>query len=152
MSNGKGGCFFLFDQRFLNPVGFKLLGEPQVQSGVGLGVGGLPGVWEVIQEVGHCNRPPCLRNRLLPKSVNLALGLLGVSDAVPVDLEELDVRDGWILESKVDREGAAEVTPLLVEILLGSILCSYRSYSFLRSVEITQEIRSGDGREIFHKF
>ena len=74
-----------------------------------------------------------------------------MSDALPIDLEDLDARYGWILEIRIDREGSAEVTPLLVEILLGSILCSYRSYSFLRSVEITQEIRSGDGREIFHK-
>ena len=94
MNDAKGGSFFLSDRRILNPVGFKLPGEPHVQSVVGLGVGGLPGVWEASQEMGRRNRPPCLRNRLLPKSVHSALGVLGVSDPVPVDLEDLDTRDG----------------------------------------------------------
>ena len=70
------------------------------------------------------NRPPCLRTRLLPTSVHSALGVLGMSDAVPVELEDLDVRDGWILESRIDPEGGTEVAPLLVELLLASILCS----------------------------
>ena len=47
-----------------------------------------------------------------------------MSDAVPVELEDLDVRDGWILESRIDPEGGTEVAPLLVELLLASILCS----------------------------
>ena len=62
----------------------------------------------------------------------------GVSDAVTVDLEDLDAMDGWILESRIDCEGGAEVTPLLVELLMDSILCISRSYRFLRSVEIVQ--------------
>ena len=94
MYNAEGDGFFSSDRRVLNPVGFKLPGESYVQSLVGLGVGGLPGVWEASQEVGHHNHPPCLRNRLLPKSVHSALGVLGVSDPVPINLEELDVRDG----------------------------------------------------------
>ena len=90
----RGGSFFLSDRRILNPVGFKLPGEPHVQSVVGLGVGGLPGVWEASQEMGRPNHPPCLRNQLLPKSVHSALGVLGVSDPVSVDLQDLDARDG----------------------------------------------------------
>ena len=78
---------FPSDLRFLNPVGFNLPGEPHVQSIVGLGVGGLPGIWKASQEMGHCNRPPCLRKRLLPKSVHSALGLLGMYDPVPVYLQ-----------------------------------------------------------------
>ena len=120
--------------------------ELYVQYNVGLGVGGIPGVSEAILEVGCCNLPVCLRKRLLPKLVHLALGVLGVSNAVPVDLEDLHARDGWILESRIDLEGDAEVTPLLVELLLASILCSSRSYSFLCSMEITQKSRSGYGR------
>ena len=95
--------------------------------------------------------PPCLRNRLLPKSFHLALGLLGVTDLVPIDLEDIDARDGQILENRVDQQGGAEVSPLLVELLLSHILSSSCSHGFLRSVEITQERRSGGGREICHK-
>ena len=114
MDDAKGGVFFPFDRKVLNPVGFKLPGEPYVQSTVGLGVDGLPGVWEASQEVGRQNRPPCLRNRLLPKSVHLVLGVLSVSDVVPVDLEDPDARDRWVLESMIDLKGGAEVAPLLV--------------------------------------
>ena len=60
------------------------------------------GIWEASQEVSRCNRSPCLRNRILTKSVHSVLGLLGVPDAVPVDLEDLNARDGWILESRID--------------------------------------------------
>ena len=94
MEDVEGGGFFPSERRFLYPVVFKMLGEPHVQSVVGLGVGGLPGVWEASQEVGRRNLPPCLRNRLLPKSFHSALGVLGMSDPVPVDLEDLDARDG----------------------------------------------------------
>ena len=141
----------MFDQRVLDPIDFKLLGDLHVQSNVGLGVGGLPGVWEASHEVGCCNCPPCLRNRLLPKSVHSSFGVLGVSDAVLVDLEDLDARDRWILESRIDCEGGAEVSPLLVELILAIILCSSRLHRFLRMVDITQESRSGGGREIFHE-
>ena len=71
--------------------------------------------------------------------------------SVPVDLEDLNVRDVWILESRVDRQNGVEVCPLLIEILLSCILISSRPYGFLRSMELTQEIRSGGGREICHK-
>ena len=74
-----------------------------------------------------------------------------MSDAVPIDLEDLNARDGRILEIRIYREGGAEVAPLLVEILLASILYSSRSNGFLRIVEITRESRFGGKREIFHK-
>ena len=143
----RGVFFFLFDLRVLNTVGFKLTGESHFQSDVGLEVSRLPGVCEASQEVGRRNCPSCLRNQLLPKSVHLALGVLGMSDVVPVYLEGIDTRDRWISESRIDLEGGAEVAPLLVEILLESILCSSHSHGFLRSVEITQESRSDDRRE-----
>ena len=101
--------------------------------------------------MGLCNHPPCLRNRILSKLVHSAHGVLGMSDAVPVDLEDLDARDGWILESRIDREGGVEVAPLRVELLLMSILCSSRLHGFLCSVEIMQESRSGARREICHE-
>ena len=50
-----------------------------------------------MQEVGCCNFPPCLRNSLFPKSVQSELGVLSVTDPVPIDMEEFDARDGWIL-------------------------------------------------------
>ena len=93
VDDSKGGEFFPSDRMVLDPVGFKLPGEPHVQSVVGLGVGGLPGVWEASQDMGRRNCPPCLRNRLLPKLVHSALGVLGVADMVTVDLKGFDARD-----------------------------------------------------------
>ena len=55
------------------------------------------------------------------------------------------------MESRIDLEGGAEVASLLVEPLLARIMCSSRSHGYLRSVEITQESRSGGGREICYK-
>ena len=55
------------------------------------------------------------------------------------------------MESRIDREGGAEVVPLLVEPLLARILCSSRPHGFLRSVEITKERRSHGGMEICYK-
>ena len=157
MNDAEGGGFFSSDWKILDLVGFKLPGESHVQSAVGLGVGRLPGVWETIQEVGRCNQPPCLRKQLLTKSVHSELGVLGVSDAVTVDLKDLDSKDGWILESRIDIEvgaevaGGTEVDPLLVEPLLARILCISRLHGLLQSVDIMQESRSGGRREIFHK-
>ena len=118
MDDAKGDGFFLFHRRVLDPVGLGMLGESHVQSDVVMGFEELLGVWEAIQEVGPCNHPSYLRNRLLPKLVYSALVVLGFLDAAPVDLEDLDDRDRLILESRIDHEGGAEVTSLLVEILL----------------------------------
>ena len=93
VEDSKGGGFFPSDQMVLDPVGFKLPGEMHVQYAVGLGDCWLNGVWETSQEVGCRNRPPCLRNQLLPKLVHSALGVLGMFDPVPVYLQDLDARD-----------------------------------------------------------
>ena len=68
-----------------------------------------------------------------------------------IDLEDLNAREGWLLESRIDPEGDAEVTPLLVVLLLASIFCIYRSHGFLRSMEIMQKSISGGGKEIFQE-
>ena len=70
---------------------------------------------------------------------------------VAVDLEELDTRDGWILESRIDQQGGAEVGPLPVQPLLSRILSSASLHGFLRSIEIMQESSSGGRREICHE-
>ena len=101
--------------------------------------------------MGCLNRLPCLRNGLLPKWVHSALGVMGMSNKVPVDLEDLDARYRWILEISIDIKVGAEVAPLLVKPLLASILCSSRSHGFLCSVDITKESRSDGRRESFHK-
>ena len=93
--------------------------------------------------MGRCNRLPCLRNRFLPKSVHSVLGVMGVSDTVPVDLEEFDVRYGWILEIRIDRKGGTKVSPFLVQSLLNRILSIAHLYGFLRSLEIKKESSSG---------
>ena len=66
------------------PVGLELPCEALVKPGVCLGVGRYSAVGQTIQEVGRCNRPPYLTNRLFPKSVHPALGVLGVLDLVAV--------------------------------------------------------------------
>ena len=76
--------------------------EALVEPGVCLRVSRFSGVGQTILEVDYCNRPPCLRNRLSPKLVHQALGVLGVPDSVAIDLKEIDARDGWILESRID--------------------------------------------------
>ena len=87
--------------------------------------------------------PPCLRNRLFPKLVHLALGVIGVTDSMAVELGEFDERDGWILESRIDQQGGVEVGPLPIKPLMSRILSSTGSYGFLVSVEITQKFSSG---------
>ena len=64
--------------------------------------------------MGRCNRPSCLINQLFPKSFHSPLEVPCVADPVPIDLEEFDARDGWILESIIDGQGGTEVSPLLV--------------------------------------
>ena len=101
--------------------------------------------------MGHCNRLPCLRNRLFPKSVHPVLKVLGMPNVVAVDLDEIDARDEWILESRIDQHGGTEVVPLPVQPLLSRILSSAGLRGFLSSVNIMQEISSGGGREICHE-
>ena len=72
VDNAEGDGLFLFDQRVLNAVGFKT-GEAYVQSDVSLGVWSLSEVGEAIQEVGHCNHPSRLRNRLFPSQSSRCL-------------------------------------------------------------------------------
>ena len=72
-------------------------------------------------------------------------------DLVAVDLEKLDARDGWILESRIDQQGGTEVVPLPVQPLLSRILSSNGSHGILRIVEIMQEISYRGGREICHR-
>ena len=112
--NSQGGGFFLSDVGVFEPVGLELTHEALVKPGVCLRVGRFSGFRQTIQEVGRCNSPPCLRNRFFPKSVYPAIGVLSVPNAVAVDLEEFDARDGWILESRIDRQGGTEVGPLPV--------------------------------------
>ena len=90
------------DWGIFETLGLELSCEALVEPSVRLGVGRFSGVGETIQEVGRCNRSLCLRNRFFFKSVHPALGVLGVPDSVAVDLEELTVRNGWILESRID--------------------------------------------------
>ena len=77
---------FLFNRGIFDPICFDLMGEPLVQSNMTLGLGGILGVGESFQELGRRGCPPCLRNRLLTKSVHSALGVLGMMDLVPIDL------------------------------------------------------------------
>ena len=92
---------FLFNRGIFDIIYFDLPGELLVQSDVSLGARGDSGVGESCQEVGHLNHPTCLIKKLLPKLVHLALVVLGVTELVPIDLDYLDARDGWILESRV---------------------------------------------------
>ena len=53
MNDAEGDGFFSSDRRVLDPVCFKLLGESHAQTDIGLGVGGITGVWEARKVVGH---------------------------------------------------------------------------------------------------
>ena len=91
--NSQGGGLFSSDRGVFEPVSLVLPCEALVDPSVCLGVRRFSGVGQTIQEVGHCNCPPCLRNRLFSRSVHLALGVLGVPKLVAVNLEKLDARD-----------------------------------------------------------
>ena len=97
VDNAQGGGRFLLNWGIFDPASFELSGKELVQADVSLGVDFFSGFGYSIQEVGCCNLLPCLRNRFFPKSVHLALGVLGVTDPVTVGLEDFDARDGWIL-------------------------------------------------------
>ena len=62
-----------------------------------------------------------------------------------VYFEDIDARDGWILESSIEQRGGTEVDLLPIQPMLSPILSSAGSHGFLRSVEITQKRSSGDG-------
>ena len=62
LDDPKGGCLFSSDRRIFEAVSLEFLCEALVKPSVRLGVGRFSGVGETIQEVGRCNRPPCLRN------------------------------------------------------------------------------------------
>ena len=105
-NNYQGGGLFSFGWGgVLELVDLELMCEALVDTGVILINGWFPGVGETIQEVGNYNYPPCLRNQLFPKSVHKALGVIGVPNAVAIDLEELDVGGVWILESRINQQG-----------------------------------------------
>ena len=72
-------------------------------------------------------------------------------NSVAVDLEDLDARDGWILESRIDQQGGTEFGPLPVQPLLSRILSSAGPHSVLCSVDIMQGSSSRGGRKICHK-
>ena len=94
MYDAKWDDLFKFDQRVLKVVDSQLPGKTSVQSSVGMGVGRLSWVEEFISEVGQHNCPPCLINQIFPKSVHLALGVLGVLDPVSIYLQDFNSREG----------------------------------------------------------
>ena len=95
--------------------------------------------------------PHAREKKIFLKSFHPVLGVPGMTDLVDVDLEESDARDGWILESRIEKQGGKEVSPLPIQPLLSRILSSALLYGFLRSMEITQEISSGSEGEIYHE-
>ena len=149
--DSKGDGLFLLGGGIFKPLVLELLSEALVDPGVCLRFGRFSGVRQTTQEVGRCNFAPCLINQFFHKLVQPALGVLGVPNTVAVDLEELDARDVWILESRIERQGGTEVGPMPVQPLLSRILSSSGSHGFLHSVDIMQESSSGGGREIYHK-
>ena len=108
---------------------------------------GFSGIGKSNQEVGFCNCLPCPRNQFFPKSVHPVFGVLCVTDLMAAELEEFNVRDGWIFLSRIDQHAGTEVDPLPIQPLLSRILSSVVLHGFLRSMEITQESSSG-GRGI----
>ena len=74
-----------------------------------------------------------------------------MSDHVSIYLQDFNSREGWILESRADRQGGAEIGPLPVEFLLTRILCIPWSHGFLRSVKIMHESSCGGREQSCHK-
>ena len=66
-----------------------------------------------------------------------------MTNLVAIDLEELDVRDGWILESRIYQLDGLEIRPLQIQPLMSHILNIACSHNFLCSVEIMQKSSSG---------
>ena len=114
LDDSEGDCLFLSDRGIFEAVALEFPCEALVEPSVCFGVSRFSGVRQTIQEVGRCNCPPCLRNRFFPKLFQMTFGVLGVPDLVAVDLEKVDARDGWILESRIDQQGGTEVGPLPV--------------------------------------
>ena len=105
VSNSQGDGLFSSDGGILYPISIELTHEALVEPDFCLRVGWFYGVGKKIQDVGNFNCPSCLKNRFFSKSVHAALGVLGVTNTVAVDLEDLDARYGWILESRIDQQG-----------------------------------------------
>ena len=62
LHDSKGGGLFSSDRGIFEPIGLEVLCEALVEPGVCLGVSQFSRVGQTNQEVGRCNRPPCLRN------------------------------------------------------------------------------------------
>ena len=80
MDDAQWDGLLLFNWGVFYPICFQFLGEALFQYDASLGIRVISGVGEFSQEVGCRICPPFLRNRRLPKSSHLALGLLGVID------------------------------------------------------------------------
>ena len=143
----RGGLLSSYEGIF-EPIGIEFPFEVLVEPGVYLGVGKFYGVGQTIQEVRRCNSPLCLRNQFFPKAVHPALEILVVPNLVAIYLEELDARDGCILESRIYQQGGAEFVPLMVNPLLSRILSS-GLHGFLCIIVITQESSPGGMRDIY---
>ena len=76
----------------------------------------------------------------------MTLGVVCMSESVPVHLKSLDLKEVLIFDIRVDHQGGAEVVTLYVQPLLMQILHIPLLHGFLLSVDITQEIICG-GRE-----
>ena len=85
------------------------MGEAHVESSVGLSVWGISCVGEAIQEVIRRNLLIFLGKQLFPKLVQALIGIVSMSESVSEHLEDIDSREGLILQSRVDRKGGVEV-------------------------------------------
>ena len=66
-------------------------------------------------------------------------------DYAYIHLDDIELREGRILEIMVDQQGGEEVGPLPVQPLMLHILSSYFSHGFLNSVDIMHIISCGGG-------
>ena len=78
MEDSKVGRLLFIDGGFLYDVGFKLLDKSSVHDSVRLGFWGFYGIGEDIQEVGHCNRTPWMRNKIFLKLLQELIGVVGM--------------------------------------------------------------------------
>ena len=124
VNNSKRDRIFSLDRWFLDSIGLKFPGEAPIQAGLGLDAQTFYGIKEAIQKMGCCNCLSCLRKRLFLKLVQALLYAVGMLEYVSINMEDLESREGWILEMSIELQDGSEASPLPLNPLMLRILWS----------------------------
>ena len=97
--------FILIDCGLITAVGNDFLGKAAFQAGVWLVGGVFYWVGESIHEVGRYNLPPFLIKLIFPKLVQNLLGVVGMVYSVHIELEDINLQKGLILDIMFYQKG-----------------------------------------------